>query len=172
MNLMDNPAIVGTMMTSIAFGAWALGRWQGAAAACMALPVASPTPTSEPAHLPEAAPVAREVSAPASPCQQNAADERRSLATDVVSLADLHEDVSAYRRREQVLASLDAGMLFSDTALQDCRFVGITGEPLCPAPANVRQGCGGGGCGGRQTARPAHVTPCQPSRAVASLLRV
>jgi hypothetical protein len=148
MDMMASPAMLGGLMMAVAWGAWVLGRWQGAAAAAaMALPVASDRQASESAQpnaTQQAASPRVTAAAFTSPCQQDAADERHLALTPDISLGDLHEEISAYRRREQVLASLDPGAFQFDRAAQDCRYVGLTGQPVCPAPANVRQGCGTG----------------------------
>lgn len=171
MEVVISPAMLGALVAAIALSAWALGRWQGSATASMAAPEFAPAVISESAHAPANPSAVPDTPWPASPCQQNAADERRHVVSGIGSLADLHEDISAFRRREQVLASLDPDTLFFDNAQPDCRFVGITGTPLCPAPVRVRRDCGMG-CGVREACQPTRSAPVQPSREVPALLRV
>lgn len=148
MDIVASPAMLGGLIMTIALGAWALGRWQGAAAAAaMALPVGCDRPAGA-AVPPIETQQERVPSTPraafASPCQQDAADERHLALAAGFSPGELHAEVSAYRRREQVLASFDSRAFLFERGAQDCRFVGLTGEPVCPAPVNVRQGCGTG----------------------------
>lgn len=84
---------------------------------------------------------------PIIPCQQQTHDERLSALSQSASLALLHAEVSAYRRRERIFAALpeDAWQIEAPRApvMRDCHFVELTGEPTCGLPhvAPLANGC-------------------------------
>lgn len=148
MDLPGGPAVLGAIIMCVALGAWMLGRWQGSAMSAGKAIDAGREALSEPQD-PALSPLAHH--APSIPCQQAARDERRGAFEPDVSLGDLHAEVSAYRRAQQVLAGI-AGEAFEFPALRggdrpDCRYLGLTGHPTCAMPASVRQACAvGTGC--------------------------
>jgi len=117
---------------------------------------------SGPASTP-AAPVAREdgggeppaAVAPALPataaCQQRAIEERRAVFARPVALAELHAEVAAIRRDERIFgdARLEDELLVLTRrdGAAECRFLGLSGQPTCPAAATSGGTCrDGGGC--------------------------
>ena len=148
MDLPGGPAVLGGIIMCVASGAWMLGRWQGRALSAGEAMDAGRESQGEP-HDPEIGPPVHH--APPIPCQQAARDERRGALEPDLSLGDLHAEVSAYRRAQQVLAGL-TGDPFELPALRssnrpDCRYLGLTGHPTCAMPASVRQACAvGTGC--------------------------
>jgi hypothetical protein len=142
--LADGPAVLGGIMLSVALGAWALGRWQGG----LALPDHQAAPeTFEPGETRvQAAPVAPQ----SAPCQDTARAERRTALAVADSLGELHAEVSAYRRAQQVLAGpegdgLRLRPLHEDTR-SECRYLGVMGEPTCGVAEPARTACA---CGTR-----------------------
>jgi hypothetical protein len=91
MDLFANPVTLGGLAAFVALGAWAMGRLQGAA---------------------EYAAPARDSQAPQRHDQQTSlvpeAPGNPALAD---SLGELHAEISAFRRQERVLASLEAELL-------------------------------------------------------------
>ena len=162
MDLPGGPAVLGTIIMCVAWGAWLLGRWQGSAESAGKAIDAGCEAHSEP-HDPALAPPVH--CAPPIPCQQAARDERRGALVPEISLGDLHAEVSAYRRAQQVFAGM-AGDPFELHALRsgnrpDCRYLGLTGHPTCGMPASVRRACAvGTGCN-KSAEQPAMVV--QPS---------
>lgn len=172
MDLFGGPAALGGIILCVALVAWMLGRWQGGL-----VPAAD--------QVSAAAPVAAEgrqdrsglaCTAPATstPCQQAALAERRVAVEAAPSLGDLHAEVSAYRRSQQVLAGmgreqLDLVLTASD-ADPECRYIGISGQPTCPMRGAVRFGSA---CGAGCTAfQPLPQGTVQPSLAGSDVTRV
>lgn len=148
MDLFGGPAVLGGIIICVALGAWMLGRWQGglvpsAGLVCAETPVAL-NGQQEPRDQEHATP------APRTPCQQAAQAERRGAVEAASSLGDLHAEVSAYRRAEQVLVRMEREqldlVLVAADAGQECRYIGISGQPTCPMPGAVHHGsnCGAG----------------------------
>jgi len=140
--LLDGPAALGGMMMSVALGAWSLGRWQGS----FAVPEdAGPRDT----RLRDAGAPDRP-GAVAEPGPQAARAERRSALAVADSLGELHAEISAYRRAEQVLAGPDGeGLhlrLHREDARNECRYLGVMGAPTCEVAEPVRAACA---CGTR-----------------------
>jgi hypothetical protein len=141
----DGPAMLGGIMLSVALGAWTLGRWQGG----LALPddQGAPVSTREPGEARmQAAPVPPQ----SAPCLDTARAERRAALVVADSLGELHAEISAYRRAQQVLAGPEGEGLrlrpvFEDTRSQ-CRYLGVMGEPTCAATELTRAACA---CGTR-----------------------
>ena len=173
------PATLGGLILCIAWGAWALGRWQGEQVR-PDVPIAAEHPATLPQSETENPARAVGTGGPASPCQQNARDERLCALQDNLSLADLHDEVSAYRHREQVFATLAPGALrfgrVEDPEMQECRYIGLTGQPICPAPGAARLACTKG-CGIQPGADlpafvPAEIRADQPSPGGSAFTRV
>jgi hypothetical protein len=96
MDFSVSPALLGGIMITVALSAWTLGRWQGGAA-----------PTQPPL-------TARLSAMPVSPHQPQARAVLPSALGQGDSLSDLHAEVCAYRRQEQIFASLTADAFWSD----------------------------------------------------------
>ena len=150
MELWYGPAALGGIMMCVALGAWTLGRWQGG----LVMPEEGTTGQA-PAPVGEAVPAPRSALAegPATPCQQDALAARCAVLAVADSLVELHAEVSAYRRAEQVLAGTGPDELVlrprcEDTGLA-CRHVGLTGEPICDLSDNARRGCATAASSGR-----------------------
>jgi hypothetical protein len=160
MDLSDGPAALGGIMMCVALGAWTLGRWQGG----LAMPDDAAGRTACDAG--DAAPVLRSAVAerPATPCQQDALEARHAALAVADSLGELHAEVSAYRRAEQVLADAKPDELVLRHRLHDkghaCRHIGLTGEPICEISGTTRRACAtaasaarsGSACGGQPSA--------------------
>jgi hypothetical protein len=140
MDYLASPALLGGIMFCVALSAWTLGRLQAGVA--LAHPVRGVRP--EPCPAP-AAPVA---DAAATPCQNQARDERQRALGQVISLNELHAEISAYRQQEQIFASLADDAFRVDRARtarrSDCRYMGLTGEPTCAVPSLAIAACGCG----------------------------
>ena len=142
--LADGPAVLGGIMMSVALGAWTLGRWQGGLS----------TPEGQIAHAPREPEEERAglASVPSDTAQVSdmARAERRSVPAVADSLGELHAEISAYRRAEQVLASPEGvGLRLSPLnadARCECRHLGVMGEPTCGLPEAARMACA---CGTR-----------------------
>jgi hypothetical protein len=146
MGLDLDPAALGGLAGLIAVVGWIIGRLQSGPLGAARQPTAPavPTGTADPVAAP--APASARFTtrativgeAPASPpCQQRALEERRALLSRPVSLADLHAEVSAFRRDERILerapqADALLAMARADQ-VADCRFIGLSGRPTCPA---------------------------------------
>lgn len=151
MEFFGGPAALGGIIMCVALGAWMLGRWQGGvvpAADAGGSAVEGRLGETLAAEAPQPASPLRRSGAPVIPCQQAAQAERRGALEIAASLGDLHAEVSAYRRAEQVLAGLTQEQLAlpSGTAgpRHDCRYLGVMGEPTCAMPTAARRACASG----------------------------
>jgi len=148
MDFFGGPAALGGIIMCVALGAWILGRWQG-----IGVPAdgsRDPLRDLQSPSSDHAASTQSDRPAPI-PCQQAALAERRGALEAAVSLGELHAEVSAYRRAQQVLADLAGDQLDLPAprsgSRADCRYVGLTGHPTCAMPAAVRRACAvGDGC--------------------------
>jgi hypothetical protein len=140
MDFLADPAVLGGVVMGAVLSGWLMGRRHGAAA------------LGDQAGLPEpeARFEARATShdgdmADVTACQHAARAERRQVIEAARSLGELHEEVSAYRRREQVLASaLSDGLLVEllpAAARDECRYLGLIGQPTCPLPGTGHETC-------------------------------
>lgn len=173
MVLFAGPAVLGGVLICVALAAWMVGRWQGG----FVPPVGDRDESARPASPPLAQETQAAVqgSIPAKPlCQQAAQAERRGALEAAASLGDLHAEVSAYRRTQQVLSAmgpdqLDVVLIASDAG-HACRYIGVSGRPTCPLHGSARQvsACGSG-CAGFDPLQPRAV---QPSPAVSGRTRV
>lgn len=171
MDLFGGPAMLGGVMTCIALGAWLLGRWQGGF---------TPGP-DEPDRAALLLQTERDAAAPgsgpatATPCRQAARAERCGALEAPASLGDLHAEVSAYRRAQQVLADigrdqLDA-VLVTSREERECLYMRASGHPACPMPRAPQQGSGCGPvCAAPDQPPPQRVV--QPSPVVSDFTRV
>jgi hypothetical protein len=108
----------------------------------------------------------RRGSGPDSPCQHAARAERAMALEAASSLSELHDEISAYRQTQRGFLVAGLERRGADAALAsgrgDCRYLGLSGQPTCPAAPAVLATCA---CGGEASPRP----DAQPSPA---LLRV
>lgn len=181
--LADGPAVLGGIMMSVALGAWTLGRWQGG----LAVPDdQSASLRREPAgDRMQSAPIQPAQLASASlhsggaPVQDGAGAERRSALGMGDTLGELHAEISAYRRAQQVLTGPEGDGLhlrpLHVDARSECRYLGFMGEPTCGLPEPSRRACA---CGIRcaradPLSRPAMPERlCQPAPPALGLTRV
>ncbi|WP_285712149.1 hypothetical protein [Erythrobacter oryzae] len=141
--LADGPAALGAIMLSVAIGSWSLGRWQSGARVSDAPAPGAPAVGGEAGEAPMPRAPLRTVAA--APCQDDARAERRTALAVADSLGELHAEISAYRRAQQVLAGPDADRLGRHAQLADvrseCRYLGLMGEPTCGLAGPVRGAC-------------------------------
>lgn len=138
MEFMANPPTLGGGFALAVLFAWALGRLQGAAGLGGGLggglgsgqggdhrPALDQPLIAPPAGVPLAAATCPEPSRSALLTALAAADQ----------LGDLHDEVSAFRRRERVFATLSPDLLqpapMADDAARVCVRVGVIGLPVC-----------------------------------------
>lgn len=169
----DGPAVLGGILMSVALAAWTLGRWQGG----LAMPADATVPS--PREFGENRMMSAPLQAASAPGEDPARAERRRALVAADSLGELHAEISAYRRAEQVLAGPEADGLrlrpLRDDARKECRYLGVTGEPTCGLADPARITCTGGircAC-----AEPLPIPLIaerlrQPSRPVSALTRV
>lgn len=168
MEIFGGPAALGGIIVCVGLLAWMLGRWQGGLA---------PAADQPGAATPIAAGAARNWKGQAgsdTPCQLAAQTERRGMPEAACPIGDLHAEVTAYRRTQQVLAGLgrdqlDLVLIASDSG-QGCRNVEAGGEPhrTMPAEAYYRAVCESG----FEPFDPPPQRAFQPSPAVSDLTRV
>lgn len=184
MDWIAGPAVLGGIIMSVALGSWALGRWQRDFVA------SQDSGAGEPACAGTAPPdvVASDIAAPVMrmpaqslptpsrpvPSSQHTAPAARRSQDQVAALGELHAEISAYRRTEQVLATLDSDPLrltaFPQSQRTDCRYLGLIGEPTCAMIFDARPASGctsGSGCAGYNPR-----VSVQPAVPVSSLTRV
>jgi hypothetical protein len=164
MEQFGGPAALGGIITGLMLGAWMLGRWQGGLA--QAPRRREPVPQNVPGlqTLSRALRAAGEETGAARACQQGAYDERRAVLETDVSLGDLHAEITAYRRAEQVLAGHDVrqlGLDLSAAEAEACRYMGISGHPTCPSSCGRGADCATGSYGEEPVAVP--LRAAQPS---------
>jgi hypothetical protein len=175
MNFAGGPAALCGMIMCVALAAWTLGRWQGG----LVIGEAHGTfPSGVAGSLPLGAAGLQPLRTAAAPCQAAARAERKVALAAAASLGEIHAEISAYRRAEQVLAGLQDDPLsrMADwrTGQHECRYLGIMGEPTCGVleVMGTARACGRG-C--NQAAQRAMQSACavQPSPSVlAELTRV
>jgi hypothetical protein len=159
MEFFANPATLLGVITGVGISAWALGRWQGA-------PLGHGSQCPHPALTQPVLCDADAVPA-ASPCQEQAREERLIALQDPVSLCALHDEVSAFRRTENVFATLEPDDLLRASQRagndRDCRYIGLIGQPTCPAmaPAQAANGCPSN-CRSRTCSNALPVRPATP----------
>ncbi len=155
MGLDLDPAALGGLAGLIALASWAVGRMQGGRREARDAALQAPqAPHSAPAAPP---PLRDPEPEPAPVCRQRAFEERRALHAAPVSLVDLHAEAAAIRRDARIFAQDGAGAallaLAGRHSLGDCRYLGLSGQPTCPAPLACAS------CGAAQlSAEPASLT--------------
>jgi len=134
MEFLANPPTLGGGIALAVLFAWALGRLQGAASPGGGLG-ASPDSDHRPAldQPVIAPPVGGPLAAAICPEPSRSALLTALAAADL--LGDLHDEVSAFRRRERVFATLSPDLLepapMADDAARVCLRVGVIGLPIC-----------------------------------------
>lgn len=176
--LADGPAALGAIMVSVALCSWSLGRWQrGVAVPDEAAPAALPA-GGEAGEAPMPRVSLR--AAGVAPCQDAARAERRTALAAADPLGEMHAEISAYRRAQKVLASLDGDGLclqphFADVR-SECHYLGLMGEPTCGLAEPARSACScGTRCGKADPLPPGAARPerlRQPSPSASGLMRV
>jgi hypothetical protein len=136
MILLVDPAALGGLAGLIAVAGWAIGRAHAL--------LADEGPTGQAAIvLPERPAPERAVPdrPPATLCQQRALEERRAALARPFALAELHAEASAIRRDERILGDVpceDAMIVLNHAAPgAGCRFIGLSGQPTCPAATRL-----------------------------------
>lgn len=173
MDILADPAVLGSIVGGALLSGWLIGRRHGVHAVGGEVPVPAPEPAAQP--------LAQHIDAPGenlagvTACQHAARAERRQVIEAARSLGDLHAEVTAYRQREQVLASaLSDGLLVAvmpDTGRHECRYLGLIGQPTCPLPGTGHEVCASReGCAAAAASRRA--TAAQPSAEASALTRV
>lgn len=163
MELLEGPAMLGSIIMFAMLAAWAFGRLQGG----LAVPDEAAAPVAEGSFArrakPAPAPAAASAAAP-TPCQHAARNERSVALAAAPALGDMHDEIAAYRRAQQVFAGMDDdGLRLVPVQLEgppNCRFIGLTGEPTCGLSAPARGACAPG------TPCAADIAPARPERAV------
>ncbi len=153
MEFMAAGAVVpGGLIMAAALAGWMLGRWQsGQPRAAPAPPVGdgltegASGAACSPSEL--TFPGASDTSdaSGVTACQHAARAERREVTEAARSLAELHDEITAYRQQEQVLAAaIGEGMpleLAADDLRQECRYLGLIGQPTCSLPHGGHAAC-------------------------------
>lgn len=144
MGLLLDPAALGGLAGLIAVTSWAIGRIHASSAApSPRVKASNPTPSAMPrvTELPSAPRVTTAALLPTA-CQQRALEERRAALAHPFELADLHAEASAIRRSEQIFGpGLDHDRLLEGwrgDSGRACRFIGLSGQPTCPAITRSR----------------------------------
>jgi hypothetical protein len=170
MEYLAAPAALWGLISCIALGAWALGRWQGGAGWAANMPVALPPPRDPRAAqaLAEAKP-----STPVSNPAQRRIDGLHALDS-AISLGDLHDEISAFRRREQIFATLAPGALILHCRPIASQRDAVAKDGACSQVDRADPACTcGGDCGGSlRTAATVQIKASQPSLGFSSLTRV
>lgn len=178
MDMSMGPAALGGMVMCVALAAWMLGRWQGVTVADEESSASAPASGEDDGRTP-AWPTAASTAArtPAAPCQHAARAERHVALDGAASLGEMHAEITAYRRAEQVLVRMEPDVveqLREQGAVRTaCRYLGVTGEPTCGISATLRAACSAGtGCGGELAVPLRPEFRLQPSPFAADLTRV
>ena len=169
MDILADPAALAGIIGAAMLSGWLMGRRHGLCANEGEALVA----VSEP-DAPSAPPPTQALAA-VTACQHAARAERRQLMEAVRSLGDLHDEVTAYRRQEQVLVSaLNDGLLLAvmpDPGRHECRYFRLIGQPTCPLPGTGHETCASReGCTAAAASRRAQAA--QPSAEASVLTRV
>ncbi|QDH33775.1 hypothetical protein [Porphyrobacter sp. YT40] len=145
-------AVPGGLIMAAALAGWMLGRWQsGHARPAQASPLGdgliggeSGAACSPPEQTRAGAGDTAGASG-VSACQHAARAERREVTEAARSLAELHDEITAYRQQEQVLATAAsegvALELAADSQRQECRYLGLIGQPTCSLPHGGHAAC-------------------------------
>jgi len=134
-----NPAVLGGLAAFASLGGWTLGLLTSRA------PSTATGSGSADALVGCASAAARPAPTASALCQINAHAERRRALADVRSLGLVHDDITALRHRERVLARSAPdhlpGRVDPAPGAAACRFIGIIGEPTCGTPRSACAAC-------------------------------
>lgn len=125
------PAVLGGVMMGVALVAWSLGRWQGGLGTGEDRDTLSAGDAGR-----SAMPPVLLAPSPASVDDRDSTRSARNVPIEAgISLGDMHAEISAYRRAEQVLAgmTLDPLQLIAEQRDGDSegQNFGMLGEPAC-----------------------------------------
>lgn len=120
MDVSAGPAALGGIMLGVALGAWTLGRWQGGLVVVEDASV--PTPGAA-------------TPAVTTPCRNAVRAECAAAPLAEDSLGEMHAEISAYRRAEQVLAGFDAAGQPTGSTIETAR--AVQPSPSVPDLARV-----------------------------------
>ena len=142
MDFLADPAVLGGVVMGALLSGWLIGQRHGARVIDDFLAMTSPQTESRT----DAHPASHDdTGAAVTACQHAARAERRQVIEVARSLGELHAEISAYRRQEQVLAAaLNDGLLaefLPGAAREECRYLGLIGEPTCPLPGEGHKTC-------------------------------
>ena len=118
MDLFANPVTLGGLVAFIALGAWAMGRLQGAAEQLG--PARDPRVPQRPDRNDAPGQSLPGGHALAAALQPDASSQLLPSLALADSLGDLHAEISAFRRQERVLTSLEAELMPLHFATGDC----------------------------------------------------
>lgn len=129
MDFMANPTLLGGTTGVLMLAAWALGRWQASPALSSNGPAALPLPRE-----PETPRMTHQARMPGPVLYQQHSRPEGAVASDMaISLCDLHAEISAFRRREQVLATFTPDALMLDGLLRTSARASVA-EAAVPMP--------------------------------------
>jgi hypothetical protein len=158
------------LISCVALGAWALGRWQ-AGAGWAANSLAGLSSPRDPQIVPALA-EAKASTLASIPAQGR--DDGPHALDSAISLGDLHDEISAFRRREQIFATLAPGALLLDQRPIASQHDSAAMDVACAQVDRAYPVCTcGGDCGGSlRTAAAVQIKAAQPSLGWSSLTRV
>lgn len=142
MDFLGGPAALDEIAACVALAAWTLGRWRGALAV---EPAQGPAPGGQ--HLPfEWRVPVPDNTGGAIGCQHADRAGREVWLETAFSPGELHAEVSAYRRQQNVFAAASRDALHLALrpagARQDCRDLPLIGQPACAMPRAALPACG------------------------------
>lgn len=150
MDLAAGPAALGGIILWVSLAMWALGRSSGTGDGPGASSVRGNAAADGAGAVAEGDPFTTPVQPTDSPRQDAARAERHVALAAANSLGELHAEISAYRRAEQVLAQLDDDVLrlraLVENVRAECRYLGLMGDPTCAMAEPARAACA---CGTR-----------------------
>jgi hypothetical protein len=131
MDLAAGPAVLGGVVLGVALGAWTLGRWQGGLAA------PQDDSVQDGADRPDIAEATMRAPAPASTRvsvkRRDAARAHRQSAFDNPALlGEVHDEIAAFRRAEQVFAVIERDPLALHQMCRTLRVEGRHASALLP----------------------------------------
>lgn len=170
MDYLATPAAWWGLISCVALGAWALGRWQSGAGLAANMPLELP-PQRDPQTAPTL-PEAKSLTPESIPAQRR--DDHLHALDSAISLGDLHDEISAFRRREQIFATHAPGALLLDQRPIVSQHDGVAKDWACAPVDRAEPACTcGGDCGGSlRTAAASQIKAVQPSLAWSSFTRV
>jgi hypothetical protein len=174
MDLLANPSALIGLIGCIGLAGWSMGRWQGLTAHAQA-----DDDLSEMQHSPQSSAI---TSDPPAFTGLHTPNANAGLRDTAMTLSDMHAEITRFRHREQVLATLDTEAVVFDRRssgrLALCRDIDALGTPRChgllvdDVPCQCLQGCGDQVVAQPATATSGPVSMPQPSPGVSSLTRV